>query len=107
MKRLVILAALLALTGASAHARPLPSAPRCSIFPKSNPWNQRVDKLPVAASSDAIIASIGADVGLHPDFGSGIYDGGTTFTVTLKALGPQAGRVDDLEVGSAQRTERG
>jgi hypothetical protein len=77
MKRLVLLAALLALTGAVAHARPLPGAPRCSIFPKTNPWNQRADKLAVAANSDAIIASIGADVGLHPDFGSGLYDGGT------------------------------
>jgi hypothetical protein len=77
MKRLVVLASLLVLTGASAHARPLPGAPRCAIFPKSNPWNQRVDTLPVASNSDAIIASIGADVGLHPDFGSGIYDGGT------------------------------
>jgi len=76
MKRLVILAALLALSGAAAHARPLPSAPRCSIFPKSNPWNQRVDKLPVAANSATMVRSIGLDTGLHADFGSGTWDGG-------------------------------
>ena len=76
MRRLALLSALL-LVPASAHALPLPNAPHCAIFPKTNPWNQRVDTLPVAANSDAIIASIGTAVGLHADFGSGIYDGGT------------------------------
>jgi hypothetical protein len=75
MRRLALLAAIL-LVPASAHALRLPNAPRCDIFPKTNPWNQRVDTLPVAVNSDAIIASIGSDVGLHPDFGSGSYDGG-------------------------------
>jgi hypothetical protein len=75
VKRLVLLA-LLALSGSSAHALRLPNAPRCPVFPKTNPWNKRVDSLPVAPSSDAIIRSIGADVGLHPDFGSGLYNGG-------------------------------
>jgi hypothetical protein len=31
--------------------------------------------LPIDRSSDAYVASIGADSGLHPDFGSGLYDG--------------------------------
>jgi hypothetical protein len=70
------LASLLAvLAGVSAGA-PLPGAPRCSVFPASNPWNQAVDKLPVAAGSDAVISSIGRDRGLHADFGSGLWDGG-------------------------------
>jgi hypothetical protein len=77
MRRLVLLALLLAVSGGSAQALRLPNAPRCPIFPASNPWNQRVDSLPVAPNSAAIIASIGPDVGLHADFGSGIYDGGT------------------------------
>ena len=47
-----------------------------AMFPADNPWNLRVDSLPVAANSDAIIASIGAGTGLHPDFGSGKWDGG-------------------------------
>jgi hypothetical protein len=46
------------------------------IFPRSNPWNQRVDKLPVAANSPTLIRSIGLDTGLHADFGSGTWDGG-------------------------------
>jgi hypothetical protein len=48
----------------------------CSLFPPDNPWNERVDPLPVAANSAAIIASIGSGVGLHPDFGSGTWAGG-------------------------------
>jgi hypothetical protein len=46
------------------------------MFPADNPWNLRVDSLPVASNSDAIIASIGAGTGLHPDFGSGKWAGG-------------------------------
>ncbi len=64
--------ATLALAGSSA---PTPRIAGCPIFPPDNPWNQRVDKLPVAASSAAIIDSIGATTGLHPDFGSGLWDG--------------------------------
>ena len=74
MKRLALLSLILVLPG-SAHALRLPGAPHCPIFPRTNPWNTRVDKLPVAADSDAIIRSIGVDVGLHPDFGSGLYQG--------------------------------
>jgi hypothetical protein len=57
-------------------ALPLPAAAKCSIFPKNNVWNRRVDKLPVKKNSDAIISSIGPDQGLHADFGSGSYNGG-------------------------------
>src|SRR5436190_9584724 len=54
----------------------VPGAPACPIFPADNPWNQRVDQLPVAGDSAAIIGSIGAGTSLHPDFGSGLWDGG-------------------------------
>jgi hypothetical protein len=75
IRALVIGVAVLAL-GGSAQALRLPSAPRCPVFPASSPWNQRVDRLPVARDSDAIIASIGVDDHLHADFGSGLWDGG-------------------------------
>jgi hypothetical protein len=61
---------------ATTAGRPVRGAPRCSVFPRSNAWNQRVDKLPVAADSDRMIASIGAGAGVHADFGSGLYNGG-------------------------------
>jgi hypothetical protein len=58
--------------GAKRAAAPrLPGAPGCTVFPASNPWNRRVDRLPVAANSSRLIASIGAGIGLHPDFGTG------------------------------------
>ena len=72
----VVLIALLALassTGAASGPR-LPGAPKCSLFPASNVWNKRVDKLPIASNSQAILNSIGLDVGLHPDFGT-VWDG--------------------------------
>jgi hypothetical protein len=68
--------ALLALSGASAQALRLPAASRCPIFPASNAWNQRVDALPVASDSAQLVAAIGLDAPVHPDFGSGVYGGG-------------------------------
>ena len=65
----------LLIGGKPAEALRHPAAPRCPIFPKSNPWNQRVDRLPVAANSDTIIRSIGPDETLHADFGSGLWEG--------------------------------
>jgi hypothetical protein len=56
-------------------ARPLPGAPGCEIFPPDNPWNQRVANLPVANDSAALIAAIGLGAPVHPDFGSGLYNG--------------------------------
>jgi hypothetical protein len=66
----VLATVLLAVLCATAQAHPLLGAPRCPVFPADNPWNQRVDRLPVAADSDAIVAAIGADEPLHPDFGT-------------------------------------
>jgi hypothetical protein len=77
MKRLIALAAgAMLLGGSTAHALNIPSAPKCPIFPATNAWNERVDTLPVAADSAQLIQSIGLTTGLHPDFGSGLWDGG-------------------------------
>ena len=72
---LPLLVAGLALGGSTAKALRLPSAPHCSVFPKSSPWNQRIDSLPVAGNSAQIVNSIGAGTGLHADFGSGLWEG--------------------------------
>ena len=48
----------------------------CPLFPPSWSTNQRVDSLPVAPDSAAIVRSIGLDGTIHPDFGSGLWDGG-------------------------------
>jgi hypothetical protein len=47
----------------------------CPMFPADFTTNQRVDRLPVAASSDAIVRSIGLDDHVHADFGSGRWEG--------------------------------
>lgn len=60
----------------SASGSPLPSARNCPIFPADNHWNLRVDDLPVHRNSDAIVRSIGLRETLHPDFGSGRWEGG-------------------------------
>ncbi len=67
---------MLALAGASAQALRLPNAKRCPVLPATNAWNQRIDRLPVAADSAQLIASIGLDAHAHADFGSGLWDGG-------------------------------
>jgi hypothetical protein len=56
-------------------AHPLPGVPRCPILPPDNPFNQRVDRLPVARGSARLIAAIGVVQPVHPDFGSGTYNG--------------------------------
>jgi hypothetical protein len=70
---LIPLALLLA---GSAAALRVPGAATCPVFPKSNPWNRPVDRLPVAGNSRELIRSIGLGTGLHADFGSGTWDGG-------------------------------
>ena len=47
----------------------------CQIFPDDNIWNARIDSLPLSSSSDDYIESIGADEPVHPDFGSGLWEG--------------------------------
>jgi hypothetical protein len=87
-RAVVVGAVVLLLGGGSAQALRLPGAPACPIFPANNAWNERVDTLPVAADSAQMIASIGLDTGLHPDFGSGLYDGqpiGIPFDVVSKS----------------------
>jgi len=44
-------------------------------FPTSSPWNQNIASAPVDPNSSAIINYIGSSVGMHPDFGSGLYRG--------------------------------
>jgi len=72
---LYLLTLAVAFGAASAQSSPLPGAPNCAIFPADNWWNQRVDSLPVAANSSAVISTIGLTTGLHPDFGSGLWNG--------------------------------
>ena len=61
---------------AEATCRPTLTTPwgTVTVFPANNPWNQDVSKLPVHPKSATWIKAIGADVALHPDFGT-VWDG--------------------------------
>ena len=47
----------------------------CEVFPASSAWHENISKLPVSPLSNAYIASIGANLDLHPDFGSNLTYG--------------------------------
>ena len=65
------LVALMSLIGA---ARAAPTFGGCPVFPANNYWNTPVDSLPVHASSDTWVNSIGATTRLHPDWGNVLAD---------------------------------
>ncbi len=44
-------------------------------FPDDDAWNREITNAPVDPNSAAILASIGFDDGVHPDFGSGTWEG--------------------------------
>src|SRR4051794_41145391 len=44
------------------------------LFPPDDPWNTDVSKEPVDPDSDALVASIGLNKKLHPDWGSKLGD---------------------------------
>jgi hypothetical protein len=67
-----IVLALFAVSGAAAQP---PTIGKCTVLPADNIWNTPVDQLPVAASSAAWVATIGATKTVHADFGSGLYLG--------------------------------
>jgi hypothetical protein len=53
-----------------------PQVAGCTVFPADNIWNTPVDTLLVDPNSDTYVATIGVDATMHPDFGSGTWDGG-------------------------------
>ncbi|HYC53380.1 MAG TPA: hypothetical protein VEL28_00355 [Candidatus Binatia bacterium] len=55
---------------------PSSEAPPCAVLPADNIWNRDISSMPVHASSEDWIDSIGRDGTVHPDFGSGLYRNG-------------------------------
>jgi hypothetical protein len=84
LPRVALFVVVLGAFAASASpAARLPGAPGCPILPPNNPWNQRVDRLPVDPNSSKYIAAIGLSSPVHPDFGT-VYAGapnGIPYTV--------------------------
>ncbi len=71
----IALAALALATATAFAAPPKVKGTNCKVFPADNAWNQRVDGLPVASDSDALVRSIGRGAKAHADFGSGTWEG--------------------------------
>ncbi len=72
-KILIHIAALLALAGVAAAQAP--TIGNCTVLPADDIWNTRIDQLPVHPSSATWVNTIGPSSPLHPDFGSGTYNG--------------------------------
>jgi hypothetical protein len=62
-------------------------------FPSDNAWNKDISTAPVDANSTAIINFIGAGIQVHPDFGSGLYQG-SRIGIPYLIVGPQQGLVN-------------
>lgn len=65
------------------QAQPTPPQPSagpvlagCPVFAPDHIWNTRIDHLPTDPNSNLYIQTIGASRTLHPDFGSGLWNGG-------------------------------
>ena len=65
---------LLGLLGFSAAAQQ-PTIGNCTVLPADSIWNTHIDQLPVSANSATWVNTIGSAKPLHPDFGSGTYNG--------------------------------
>ena len=74
MKNIAPIALLLGF--ASLASAQTPTIGNCTIVPADDIWNTRIDQLPVHPSSSTWVNTIGASSPLHPDFGSGLWDGG-------------------------------
>ncbi len=57
------------------NPNPSPKIANCNVFPFDSIFNTPIDTLPVDANSNAYIQSIGSQIGMHPDFGAGLWDG--------------------------------
>jgi hypothetical protein len=67
-----------------------PTIGKCTVLPADDIWNTRIDQLPVHPSSSTWVNTIGASAPLHPDFGSGLWDGGPIGIPYVTVPGTQA-----------------
>jgi len=82
-----------------------PSIGGCAILPGDSIWNTPIDTLPVDPQSDAYVASIGADVHFHADFGSGTWEGGPIGIPYCVVAGDQS--LVDVSFGYASESDPG
>jgi hypothetical protein len=91
VKLLLAAALVAALATGGVLSRAQPASPReggCQIFPASNPLNREIAHAPVDPRSSQYVASIGADVHLHADFGTP-----PSYGIPYVVVGPHQRRV--------------
>lgn len=71
-----------------------PTIAGCSIFPADNIWNTPIDDLPLHPLSADYINTIGANRGLHADFGSGVWPPGSNSPIGIPFIVVPADQVD-------------
>lgn len=52
-----------------------PNIGGCPVFPVNNIWNTPIDQMPIDPRSKQYVESIGAQINIHPDFGSAKIEG--------------------------------
>jgi hypothetical protein len=77
----------------------------CPVFPADSIWHADVRGLPVHPRSTAWRGSIGAATGLHPDFGSGTWDG-SPIGIPFTTVGGGQPKVP-MEFGYADESDPG
>ena len=75
-------------------------------FPADNLWNQDISSAPVDPNSDALINFIGASVPVHPDFGSGLYNG-QSMGIPYIVVGAQQGFVNIIFTAYGDESDPG
>jgi len=58
----------------------------CDLLPEDNIWNAPIVGLPVDENSASYINTIGADTGLHADFGSGVWPLGSDAPIGIPII---------------------
>ncbi len=84
---------------------PSPKIGGCNVFPANSIFNTPIDTLPVDSHSDAYVNSIGANTGVHPDFGAGLWEGakiGIPYNVV-----PRTQALLPVSFGYASESDRG
>src|SRR6266853_2282190 len=84
---LAIIPALFAVAPAVAQS---PSIGGCTVLPADNIWNTAIDQLPVSSASATYVTTIGPTLPVHPDFGSGVWNGAPIGIPFVTVPGTQA-----------------
>jgi hypothetical protein len=75
-------------------------------FPANSLWNTDISTAPVDPNSDAIVRFIGANIGVHPDFGSGLFKG-SSVGIPYTIIGHQQPLLDVNYTASGAESDPG